>query len=140
MVGTGHKSTDAPRRRFPQDNVVIEDYVDFEAVLDRASIFICNGGHGSILLSLSRGVPVIGAGVREGKNDINARVEHFGVGVNLHTETPSAARIRDAAERVLAEPSFRKRAEEVRDALARYQPLEIIDRYIEEEVGLLKAG
>lgn len=140
VVGTGHKNTDALRRRFPQDNVVIEDYVDFEAVLERASVFICNGGHGSVLLSLSKGVPVIGAGVREGKNDINARVEHFGVGVNLHTETPTAARIRDAAERILAEPSFRRRSEDLRDALARYQPLEIIDRYIEAEVGLVKAG
>jgi UDP:flavonoid glycosyltransferase YjiC (YdhE family) len=134
IVGTGHKNTDELRRRFPQENVVIEDYVDFGAVLERADVFVCNGGHGSVLLSLSKGVPVVGAGVREGKNDINARVEHFGVGINLHTETPTASQVERAVERVLNDPSFGRRAQELRDELARYQPLEIIDEYFAREV------
>jgi UDP:flavonoid glycosyltransferase YjiC (YdhE family) len=134
IVGTGHKNTEELRRRFPQENVVIEDYIDFEAVLERADVFVCNGGHGSVLLSLSKGVPVVGAGVREGKNDINARVEHFGVGINLHTETPTASQVERAVERVLNDPSFGRRAHELRDELARYQPLEIIDEYFVREV------
>jgi UDP:flavonoid glycosyltransferase YjiC (YdhE family) len=134
IVGTGHKNTEELRRRFPQENAVIEDYVDFEAVLDRADVFVCNGGHGSVLLSLSKGVPVVGAGVREGKNDINARVEHFGVGINLHTETPTAAHVQRAVERLLNDPSFARRTQELRDELARYQPLEIIDEYFAQEV------
>jgi UDP:flavonoid glycosyltransferase YjiC (YdhE family) len=129
IVGTGHKHTEELRRRFPQENVVIEDYVDFDAVLARADVFVCNGGHGSVLLSLSKGVPVVGAGTREGKNDINARVEHFGVGVNLRTEMPTPPQVARAVERILAEPSFKRRAQELSDELARYQPLEIIDEY-----------
>jgi UDP:flavonoid glycosyltransferase YjiC (YdhE family) len=129
VVGTGHKNTEELRRRFPQDNVVIEDYVDFDAVLARADVFVCNGGHGSVLLSLSKGVPVVGAGVREGKNDINARVEHFGVGINLRTETPTSRQVARAVGRVLAEPSFQRRALALRDELAGYRPLEIIDDY-----------
>jgi UDP:flavonoid glycosyltransferase YjiC (YdhE family) len=134
IVGTGHKNTEELRRKFPQENVVIEDYIDFEAVLERADVFVCNGGHGSVLLSLSKGVPVVGAGVREGKNDINARVEHFGVGINLHSETPTASQVERAVERVLSDPSFRRRAQELRDELARYQPLEIIDEYFDREL------
>jgi UDP:flavonoid glycosyltransferase YjiC (YdhE family) len=79
-------------------------------------------------------VPVVGAGVREGKNDINARVEHFGVGINLHTETPTASQVARAVERVLNNPSFGRRAQELRDELARYRPLEIIDEYFAREV------
>jgi UDP:flavonoid glycosyltransferase YjiC (YdhE family) len=139
IVGTGHKNTEELRRRFPQENVVIEDYVDFDAVLARADVFVCNGGHGSVLLSLSKGVPVVGAGVREGKNDINARIEHFGVGVNLRTETPTAAQVARAVDRVLSEPAFRRRAEVLRDELARYRPLEIIDEYFAREVKLRQA-
>src|SRR5450759_5005864 len=139
IVGTGHKNTEELRRRFPQENVVIEDYIDFEAVLERADVFVCNGGHGSVLLSLSKGVPVVGAGVREGKNDINARVEHFGVGINLHTETPTASQVERAVERVLNDQSFRRRAQELRDELARYRPLEIIDEYFAREVKPRKA-
>jgi UDP:flavonoid glycosyltransferase YjiC (YdhE family) len=139
VVGTGHKNTEALRRRFPQKNAVIEDYVNFDAALERAHVFVCNGGHGSVLLSLSHGVPIVGAGVREGKNDINARVEHFGVGVNLRTETPSVDQIRRAVDRVLAEPSYRRRAGELRDELASYRPLDIIDEYIAREVALAGA-
>jgi UDP:flavonoid glycosyltransferase YjiC (YdhE family) len=130
IVGTGHRNTEELRRRFPADNAVIEDYVDFESVLERADAFVCNGGYGSTLLSLSKGIPLVAAGVMEGKNDINAHVEHFGVGINLHAEAPSPERIRAAVERVLSEPSFRRRAGEIRDELATYRPLEIIDQYL----------
>src|SRR5258708_10715016 len=85
IVGTGHKNTEELRRRFPQENVVIEDYIDFEAVLKRSDVFVCNGGHGSVLLSPSKGVPVVGAGVRQGNNDITAPVETVGGGISLHT-------------------------------------------------------
>jgi UDP:flavonoid glycosyltransferase YjiC (YdhE family) len=139
VVGTGRKNTEALRRRFPQENVVIEDYVDFDAVLERAEVFVCNGGHGSVLLSLSHGVPIVAAGVREGKNDINARVEHFGVGVNLRTETPGAKQILRAVERVLREPSYRRCAGRLRAQLADYRPLEIIDEYLDREVELARA-
>ncbi len=135
VVGTGHKHTDALRRRFPQSNVSIHDYVDFEAVLERADVFVCNGGRGSVLLSLSKGVPLVVAGVREGKNDGNAHVEHFGVGVNLRTERPTATRIARAVNRVLGEPSFKRRALALRDEIARYRPLEIIDEYLATEVA-----
>ncbi len=134
VVGTGHKHTEALRRRFPQANVSIHDYVDFEAVLETTDVFVCNGGRGSVLLSLSKGVPLVGAGVREGKNDVNAHVEHFGVGVNLRTEKPTAAKIARAVGRVLAEPSFKRRARTLRDEISRYRPLEIIDEYLATEV------
>lgn len=139
IVGTGHKHTATLRSRFPHHNVVIEDYIDFESVLERADVFICNGGHGSVLLSLSKGVPIVGAGVREGKNDINARVEHFHVGVNLHTEKPRAAQIAGAVDRVLADPTFRQRADELRQELASYRPLDIIDGYLKREVMLARS-
>ncbi|HEX6350726.1 MAG TPA: nucleotide disphospho-sugar-binding domain-containing protein [Candidatus Dormibacteraeota bacterium] len=134
VVATGHRNTESLRRRFPQENVAVHDYVDFGAVLERADVFVCNGGHGSVLLSLSRGVPLVVAGVREGKNDINARVEYCGAGVNLRTESPSPRRIAKATDRVLTEPSFKARAQALRDELASYRPLEIIDEYLEAEV------
>jgi UDP:flavonoid glycosyltransferase YjiC (YdhE family) len=135
IVGTGHKHTEALRRRFPQANVSIHDYVDFESVLDCTDIFVCNGGRGSVLLSLSKGVPLVGAGVREGKNDVNAHVEHFGVGVNLRTEKPTAGQIARAVDRVLSTPSYKRRAQALQDEISRYQPLAVIDEYLATEVA-----
>ena len=101
IVTTGNGRTDELRKSYPQDNVIIEDFVDFDYVLDRADLFICNGGYGSTLLSLTKGVPLFAAGVQEGKNDVNAHVDYFGVGINLHAERPKPAAIRRGAARIL---------------------------------------
>jgi UDP:flavonoid glycosyltransferase YjiC (YdhE family) len=135
VVGTGYENTEQLRRAYPQPNVVIEDYVDFEAVLERADLFICNGGHGSILLSLAKGVPIVSAGVREGKNDVNARVEFFGVGINLRSEQPRPDRIRHAADRVLGEPAWKAQAMQLRQELSQYRPYEIITEYLATAVS-----
>ncbi len=110
IVATGGKGTARLREAYPQPNIVIEDYVDFDAVLSRADAFVTNGGFGGVLLSLSHGVPPVCAGVKEGKNDINARVDYHRVGINLKTEKPAADAIADAVERVVTEPSYRQRA------------------------------
>jgi UDP:flavonoid glycosyltransferase YjiC (YdhE family) len=137
IVGTGHSQTEELRRSYPQENVVIEDYVDFPSILERADLFICNGGYGSVLLSLSKGVPLLVAGVREGKNDINARVDYFGVGIDLRTERPKAEAIRRATERLLGDPVFKQNAGRLRDEFSRYRPNELIDAYLE---GMFQQG
>ena len=96
IVTTGHGQTAELRKSYPQDNIIIEDFVDFDYILDHTDLFICNGGYGSTLLSLTKGVPLLAAGVQEGKNDVNAHVDYFGVGINLHTERPKPAAIRRA--------------------------------------------
>lgn len=106
IVATGYCRTAELRRSYPQDNIVIEDFVDFDFILDHTDLFICNGGYGSVLLSLSKGVPLVTAGIREGKNDINAHVEYFGVGIDLRTEHPRPGDIRRAAERIFSEPQW----------------------------------
>jgi UDP:flavonoid glycosyltransferase YjiC (YdhE family) len=130
IVTTGHGQTAELREAYPQDNIIIEDFVDFDVILDHADLFICNGGYGSVLLSLSKGVPMLAAGIQEGKNDVNAHVDYFGVGINLHTERPKPADIRHAAEQVLSEPRWRQNATRLRDELHRYHPNEIIDAYL----------
>lgn len=130
IVTTGFCQTEALRASYPQDNVVIEDFVDFDAILDRADLFICNGGYGSVLLSLSKGVPLLTAGIREGKNDINAHVDYFGVGIDLRTEHPRPADIRRAAERLLSEPHWKQHAARLRDELRSYRTYELIDAYL----------
>jgi UDP:flavonoid glycosyltransferase YjiC (YdhE family) len=135
IVATGHSHTEELRQSYRQDNVVVEDYVDFAAVLQGTDLFICNGGYGSVLLSLGRGVPLLVAGVREGKNDVNARVDHFGVGINLHTERPKPDAIYRAAKRLLTEPRWKQNAMRLRDELRRYRPYELIDDYLANELA-----
>ena len=59
-------------------------------------VFVTNGGFGSVLAAMRHGVPVVGAGKTEGKNDIDARVGYNRLGVDLRSERPKPARIRAA--------------------------------------------
>lgn len=114
VVATGGAGTAGLRRRYPGPNIVVEDFVDFEAVFPAADVFVTNGGFGGVLLSLSHGVPVVAAGINEGKNDVNARVEYARVGINLRTEAPAADAIAKAVDTILADPGWRERAQGMR--------------------------
>ena len=130
IVATGYSKTEELRKAYPQDNIIVEDFIDFDFILDHVDVFICNGGYGSVLLSLSKGVPLVTAGVREGKNDVNAHVDYFGVGIDLRTESPKPNDIRRAAERILSEPRWKQNAARLRDEFSNYRPNELIDVYL----------
>ena len=127
---TGGRHSDALRERFPQDNVVIEDWVDFDALLPHADVFVCNGGYGSIMQALMAEVPIVAAGKLEGKNDINARLAYRGYAIDLETERPKPRQIATAVDRVLRDPSFRQNVAAVASKLKARRPHEIIAREI----------
>ncbi len=130
IVATGYSQTEELRKSYPQDNIIIEDFVDFDFILSRSDLFICNGGYGSILLSFSKGVPVLAAGIKEGKNDVNAHVDYFRVGIDLRTESPKPSDIRRGAERILREPQWKQNVARLRAELGGYHPNELIDAYL----------
>lgn len=137
LVATG--SADLARRLRPLyagPDVLIDDWIDFDVVLPQVDVFVCNGGGGSLLVALRHGVPVVCAGTREGKNDNNAHIAHHGLGIDLRTERPTPRELRRAVARVLIEPPFRLAAARIRDEIAEYDPLAIVDRHLAE----LEAG
>jgi UDP:flavonoid glycosyltransferase YjiC (YdhE family) len=50
------------------------------------------------------------AGATEDKPEVANRVLWSGTGINLKTNTPTEAQIRDAVHKILAEPNFREKA------------------------------
>jgi UDP:flavonoid glycosyltransferase YjiC (YdhE family) len=127
---TGRRHTDALRARFPHDNVVVEDWVDFDTLLPRADLFICNGGYGSIMHALMNEVPILSAGKLEGKNDINARLAFRGLGLDLKTERPKPRQIVTGAQRVLGDNSMKENVTRVAAALKASRPLETMEAAI----------
>jgi UDP:flavonoid glycosyltransferase YjiC (YdhE family) len=68
---------------------------------------------------MEHGVPLVTAGRTEDKIEVTARVAWSGVGIDLHTDRPTAEQVRDAVRRVLAEPTFRERSAAIgRDIVA----------------------
>lgn len=131
LVATGSsKLSRELRPRYAGPDVLIEDWIDFDAVLPQVDVFICNGGSGSLLAGFSHGVPIVGAGTREGKNDNNAHLAYHGLGIDLRTERPTPRAVRNAVARVMVEPSFRRSAARVRDEIGRYAPHAIVDEHL----------
>lgn len=126
FVATGGANTAELRQAYPDDGIIIEDYLDFARLFEHADLFICNGGYGSILLSLTKGVPVLSAGIREGKNDVNAHIRYFGVGIDLRTEQPKPAKIRRAVDTLLRDQSFKANVAGLAAELNSYDPNTII--------------
>ena len=93
--------------------VRITTFILHQELLKHVDVMVTNGGYGGVLTALSMGVPLIGAGVTEGKALVNARIAWSGVGIDLKTNTPSEEQIRRAVRRVINDGKFEKRAREI---------------------------
>jgi UDP:flavonoid glycosyltransferase YjiC (YdhE family) len=128
VVVTGGVGTDELRARYHHDNLLIEDIVDFDLLFPHTELYVTNGGLGGVLLALSHGVPLLVAGTREGKGDINVRLAYRGLAVDLRSEHPSARAIARGTQRVLRDTDMRDRVAAVKTALAGYDSVGIVER------------
>jgi MGT family glycosyltransferase len=101
-------------------NAVVEPFVPFVTLMPRVQAYVTNGGYGGICIALAHGVPVISAGTTEDKMEVSNRVAHARVGLNLKTNRPSAAQMREAVRRVLGENSYLANARAIQAELKQH--------------------
>jgi MGT family glycosyltransferase len=133
LVTTGGRPVTEVKGPFP-NNVRIATFLDYEALLPQIDLLVTNGGYGTVSLALSAGVPIIAAGRTEDKAEIGARVAWSGVGVEIPSQTPDTAALRDAVTQVLGEPRYRTQARAMAARFARLDAqriaLDVIDDLI----------
>lgn len=139
IVATGGSQTSALRESYPQTNFIIEDYIPFNDVMPHADVYISNGGYGGVLMSIQNELPMVVAGIHEGKNEINARVGYFGLGINLNTERPTVLQIRKSVEKVLADDTFVKRIATLNQEFKSYDPAKVCTRELSKLLAPVKA-
>jgi MGT family glycosyltransferase len=130
LATTGGSKTDELKRRYPDENFIIEDFIPFGDVLPYCDVYITNGGYGGVMLGIQHKVPMVVAGVHEGKNEIAARVGYFKVGVNLKTEKPTAEQIVNAVDKVTSDVIYKTNVAKLSREFAQYKPESILDGYI----------
>lgn len=135
IVTTGGSRTQELKARFPDENFIIEDYIPFNDVMPYCDVYVTNGGYGGVMLGIENRLPMVVAGVHEGKNEINARVGYFKLGINLKKETPSAAELRGAIEQVLADKSFKENVRRLSSEFSRYEPTMTLQKCFAEIFG-----
>jgi UDP:flavonoid glycosyltransferase YjiC (YdhE family) len=136
IATTGGSGTAELRKRYPYRNLVIEDFIPFADVMPYANAYITNGGYGGVMLGIQNGLPLVVAGVHEGKNEINARVGYFKLGINLKTEWPKAAQVKKAVDLVLENPGYRKNVEKLRAEFSSYDPDALVEAKLKDLLGV----
>lgn len=135
LATTGGSGTDELRKRYPDANFIIEDFIPFADVLPLCDVYITNGGYGGVMMGIQHKVPMVVAGVHEGKNEIAARVGYFKVGVNMKTEKPKPEQIRAAVDEVTTDAVYKTNISKLAREFALYKPEEILDGYIARLFG-----
>src|SRR5579871_810639 len=116
------------------DNVIVEQFVPYAHLMPRASLLLTNGGYGSVQIALAHGVPLVVFGGSEEKPEVASRVSWSGIGLGFKTKRPSEAQIRTAVGKVLSTPSYRSRAQQLRQELLSYDAAKLSGDLLESLV------
>lgn len=122
IVTTGGSQTEQLRKKYAYENIIIEDFIPFDDVMPYADVYVTNGGYGGVLLSIQNQLPMVIAGIHEGKNEIAARAGYFKLGINLKTEKPSVLQLRKAVEEVLSNDIYSKNVKNLGKEFEDYNP------------------
>jgi len=91
-------------------NAMVADWASYSQVMPRASLIVCNGGHGTVARALAEGAPLVvrPAGGDMGEN--GARVAWSGAGLMVPRPLLAPAPLRWAVRRVISDRRFEARA------------------------------
>lgn len=107
----GRKGAKLPEGFEKPGNALITDYLNYDAVLAHASVWVHNGGYGAITHGVAHGVPMVVAGEGQDKTENVKRVRFSGVGAGLGTPRPGVENLRASLEAVLGERKFQDRVQ-----------------------------
>ncbi|WP_212829609.1 glycosyltransferase [Catellatospora sp. TT07R-123] len=100
------------------DNVRAARFLPHDQLLPLTDVMVTNGGWNGVLAAVQAGVPLVVAGASLDKPEVARRVAWSGVGRNLHTGRPGAARVRRAVRHLLERPEHARRSRELGAKLA----------------------
>ena len=132
IATTGGSRTEELRERFPQTNVLIEDFIPFNDIMPQLDAYVTNGGYGGVLLGIQNKLPMVVAGVHEGKNEINARIGYFKLGIDLKTERPSPSQIKESIEAILQDRAYKNNVVKLAKEFQDYDPAWLTEKYVDE--------
>jgi MGT family glycosyltransferase len=113
-------------------NARIASFIPHAQLLPHVDVMITNGGFNGVQMALANGVPLISAGKSEDKPEICARIEWAGVGIDLKTDKPTPAQIRSAVSKVLADRSYKNRAQDLQRTISEYDAPSIAATLLEQ--------
>ncbi len=129
--------------KLPGDPLVVRAAPQLE-LLDRAALTITHAGMNTAMESLARGVPMVAIPITNDQPGVAARIEWTGTGLVIPPKRLTAAKLRKAITRVLAEPTFKANAILLKEAIARSggirQAADVVEKVLETRRPVLAEG
>ncbi|MGN7886392.1 glycosyltransferase [Dyadobacter sp. 22481] len=132
IATTGGMGTSELQARYPQENIVIRDFIPFNEIMPHCDAYVTNGGYGGVMLGIQNQLPLVAAGIHEGKNEINARIGYFKLGIDLKTEFPTPEQIRAGVEKVLSDGTYKSNVKKLSREFKDYNPHLLCTQYIDD--------
>jgi UDP:flavonoid glycosyltransferase YjiC (YdhE family) len=98
-------------------NVRIEQYIPQTLLFPRCDLVISHGGSNTMLAALAHGIPHVMVPIAADQPYNAARCSAAGVAQVVRSSDATTASIREAALSVLADPSYRRAAQRIRDEM-----------------------
>lgn len=112
-------------------NVRLEPFIPHAQLLPHVDVMVTNGGFNGVQTALFNGVPMVTAGQTEEKPEICARVQWTGTGIDLKTNTPTPAQIKEAVQKVLGSPSYKQNAQGFQSEIRLYDSFALAVKLLE---------
>lgn len=135
VATTGGSKTEELRKRYSHYNILIEDFIPFDDIMPECDVYVTNGGYGGVMLGIQNNLPMVVAGVHEGKNEINARVGYFKLGINLRTERPAASQIKANVQLILENKAYKNNVRKLAKEFEQYNPALLCEKYVNELIS-----
>ena len=94
-------------------NAKLVEWLSYSQLMPAASLVISHGGHGTVARALGAGTPVLISPIIGDMSETAMRVAWTGAGLSLPWRLCRPAPLRWTARRLLADPAFTARAEEI---------------------------
>lgn len=117
IVTVGEQIDPAEFGRMPA-NIRVARYIAQEAILPHCELVVSHGGSGSVLGALAHGLPMVLLPMGADQPSNAARCAQLRVGEWLDPVAATSDDVRAAVSQVLAEPTYRRNAERLRDEFA----------------------
>ncbi|MEN0055066.1 MAG: glycosyltransferase [Mucilaginibacter sp.] len=135
IATTGGSKTAELKEKYPFNNIIIDDFIPFDDVMPYASVYVTNGGYGGTLLSIMNNLPIVAAGVHEGKSEICSRLGYFKYGIDLKTETPTTEAIKEGVEKVLSDNLYKQNMTRLANEIKEYDSIALVAGYVAELIA-----
>jgi MGT family glycosyltransferase len=119
------------RKCIPSNTIVVRSAPQIE-LLKRAAVCITHAGLNTVLESLGHLVPMVAIPIGYDQPGVAARIAHHGTGEFIEVDELTTKRLKGLIEKVLQDPSYRKRADYMQKVISKTRGLDVAADTIEQ--------